>query len=66
MSTLTIQLDDEKLELVRQAAAAVGKRPEELVLDSIDQYLAARRELFEQASAYVRSKNAELYRRLAK
>lgn len=64
MSTLTIPLDDARLEQLQQTAQQLGIAVEELVNRSIDDFLA-RRQQIRGATDYVLQKNAELYRRLA-
>ena len=64
MKTLTLTLDDQREQQLRKLAAARGVSLEDVVGQSIDEYL--RRQSVEKAADYVRQKNAELYRRLAK
>ena len=65
MSTITINLPDEHLSKLQEAAAQLGITPEELVRASIEDLLNQPEESFKQALDYVMKKNAELYRRLA-
>ncbi len=64
MSTLTIAVDDAKLQQLQETAQRLGVPVEDLVAQSIDEYLT-RRQRFEEAADYLLKKNAELYRRLA-
>jgi hypothetical protein len=65
MSTITVDLPEEHLVKLEEMARQLGVVPEELVRVSIEELLARPEADFEQAVAYVLTKNAELYRRLA-
>ncbi len=65
MTTVTIPLDETRLQQLEYAAQQAGRSVEDVIQQSIDDYLARRRE-FTKAADYVLNKNAELYRRLAK
>lgn len=65
MSTITVTLRDDDLLQIRKLAQGSGTTPEEWLRTSIEAVLANPRSDFEQASAYVLEKNADLYRRLA-
>ncbi len=65
MSEITISLTEEKLEKLRETAAAYGLRAEDLVRASIDHLLGEPEGEFEKVAQYVLKKNEELYRRLA-
>ena len=63
MTTLTLNLNEEREQQLRRLAAAMGVSLEAVVERSIDDYV--RRQTVEKAADYVLQKNAELYRRLA-
>lgn len=65
MSSITIDLAEERLLKLKEIAARLGVSPEELVRMSVEELLARPEEDFQRASNYVLRKNAELYRRLA-
>ena len=65
MSTITIEIPDDRLLRLKEAAARLGISAEELVRLSIDALLARPEEEFKSAMDYVLKKNADLYRRLA-
>ena len=65
MTTITIDLTDDRLLKLREIANRFGIAPEDLVRVSIEELLSRPDEAFEQAADYVLKKNAELYRRLA-
>ena len=65
MSSITINLAEERLVKLREIAARLGVSPEELVRMSVEELLARPEEDFQRAGDYVLRKNAELYRRLA-
>jgi antitoxin FitA len=65
MSSITIDLAEERLLKLREIATRLGVSPEELVRMSVEELLARPEEDFQHASDYVLRKNAELYRRLA-
>ena len=65
MSAITIQLSDEQLSKLQDAAARFGLSPEDLVRVSLEDLLARPEEDFRTAIEYVLDKNEELYRRLA-
>jgi antitoxin FitA len=64
MPTITIPVEEDQLEYLREAAEKLGISVEELARLGIDEYVS-RRLGFERAADYVLQKNAELYRRLA-
>lgn len=64
MTTISIELPDEKAIRVRAAADQLGIRLEEFVERTLDVALS-RKETIKVAFDYVLKKNAELYRRLA-
>ena len=65
MSSITIELTDERLARLREVAARLGVPPEDLARMGVEEMLADPDEKFEEAARYVLEKNAELYRRLA-
>jgi predicted kinase len=65
MSTITIELPEERLQKLRELAAQLGVAPEELIRASVEGLLNRPDDRFRQAAEYVLKKNAELYRRLA-
>ena len=65
MSSITINLQDEQMERLREIANRLGMSVEDLARLSIEEVLAAPDDRFEQAADYVLKKNEELYRRLA-
>jgi antitoxin FitA len=65
MSSITIELTEERLNRLRELAKRAGVSPEELARMGVDELLARPDEKFSAAADYVLEKNAELYRRLA-
>jgi antitoxin FitA len=65
MTQITIELAEERLQVLQQRADDLGITLEELVQLSIDDLLTRPQDEFQQAVDYVLKKNAELYRRLA-
>ncbi len=65
MSSIQITIPDERLQQLQDIAANLNVSIEELVLMSVEQYLTQSELSFNDATAYVLPKNAELYRRLA-
>ena len=65
MSTIQIQLPEERVEKLRELAQRLGISLEELVRVSIDELLSQPDDEFQRAAEYVLKKNADLYRRLA-
>ena len=65
MTTMTLQLDDDKADALRRKAERVGLDPEQFLRASVDDLIAQPDVDFDQAAARVLSKNRELYRRLA-
>jgi len=66
MVTLTVTLSEEKWIQLREKARYYGVAPEELLRVSLEELLSRPDEAFQEAMAYVLTKNAELYRRLAR
>ena len=65
MSSITIELPEERLQKLRELAAELGVTPEELLRASVEGLLNRPDDEFKQAAEYVLKKNSELYRRLA-
>jgi hypothetical protein len=65
MTTITVQLDDTKADLLRQKAKEFGLSPDQFVAASIEDLLAQPEPEFDAAVQKVLSKNKELYERLA-
>lgn len=65
MTTITIELQEERIQQLQQRASALGISLEELVQISITDLLARPDAAVQQAIDYVLKKNAELYRRIA-
>ena len=65
MTTITVTLPDDQLEMLEDIANRFQVAPEELVRASVEQLLAGPEIEFRRALEHVLNKNAELYRRLA-
>jgi antitoxin FitA len=65
MSSITIELPEERLQKLREMASELGVTPEELLRASVEDLLKRSDDEFKQAAEYVLKKNSELYRRLA-
>jgi len=65
MTTITVQLDDSKIVLLREKAQKYGLRLDQLVAASIEDLIAQPEPEFDEAVRRVLSKNKELYERLA-
>jgi hypothetical protein len=65
MTIISIPLSDERLAQLRVWAEQAGVSPEEFLRRRVDQLLEPPDDRFRRAAAYVLTKNAELYRRLA-
>lgn len=65
MTTVTIQLPDERATKLEDKAKQLHVTLEDLVLASVEDLLARSDEEFKCAVEYVLRKNAELYQRLA-
>ncbi len=65
MSSITIELTEDRLQRLREMAARLRIAPEELARMSVDELLAQPDEKFDKALKYALEKNAELYKRLA-
>jgi hypothetical protein len=64
MTTITIELEDERVQSLKRRAEKSGLAPEDLLRARIEAWLDDEKK-FESAANYVMQKNAELYRRLA-
>jgi hypothetical protein len=64
MTTISLELPEEKVKRVREAAAQLGLPLETFVEKSLDAALS-RKDAMKTTFDYVLKKNAELYRRLA-
>jgi hypothetical protein len=65
MTTITVQLEDSKVALLREKAEKFGLSPDQIVTASIEDLLAQPEPEFEAALRRVLSKNKELYERLS-
>jgi hypothetical protein len=65
MSTITITLSDERLQMLTELAKEAKIPPEELVRKSVEEWLSRTKGDFVKAANYVLDKNVELYRRLS-
>jgi len=65
MTTLSIELTDERMRELRAVAQRLGVAPEDLVRVSIDDLLSRQDEEFLTAAAHLLEKNSKLYKRLA-
>lgn len=65
MTTMMLEIEDSKAEALRERARRVGREPEQLLADFIDQLLQQPSADIDEATEYVLAKNRELYRRLA-
>ncbi|MGK7940409.1 MAG: DNA-binding protein [Crocosphaera sp.] len=65
MTSLTINLSDDKLRKLQKIAQERGITIEEVLQTKINKWLTPNSEDFKQVANYVLSKNAELYQRLA-
>jgi uncharacterized protein YbaP (TraB family) len=65
MSTITIQLPDDRMQALQKLALDAKVRPEELLQARVEEWLNEPEQDFLKAAQYVLEKNEELYRRLA-
>jgi antitoxin FitA len=65
MTTMILQLDDTKADAFREKARCIGREPEQLLAEFIDDLLDQPNTNFEEAVNRVLAKNRDLYRRLA-
>jgi antitoxin FitA len=65
MTTITIELPNERLQKLQEMAQRFGVSMEELIRVSVEDMLTQPEEQFRKAAQYVLKKNTELYRRLA-
>jgi hypothetical protein len=65
MESITVPLSEDRLLRLRELAKEARVTPEELVRETLEEWLKQPGEDFARAAGYVLKKNAELYRRLA-
>ena len=65
MSSITIEIPDDRLLKLKEIADHYQLTPEELLLVSLEELLARPEDEFHNAVSYVLKKNADLYQRLA-
>ena len=65
MTSITVQLEDEKAKLLREKAEKYGLTAEQFLVASVDDLAAQPEPDFDEAARRVLSKNEELYKRLA-
>jgi hypothetical protein len=65
MTTITVQLDDSKIVLLREKAQKYGLRLDQFVAASIEDLIAQPEPEFDEAVRRVLLKNKKLYKRLA-
>ena len=65
MTTITIELPNERLQKLQEMALKFGVSMEELIRVSVEDMLTQPEEQFRKAAQYVLKKNKELYKRLA-
>lgn len=65
MTTMTLQLDDAKADAFREKARRIGREPEQLLAEFVDDLIKQQETDFDAALERVLAKNRELYRRLA-
>ncbi|MBL8097859.1 MAG: hypothetical protein JNK81_01680 [Anaerolineales bacterium] len=65
MTTLTINLSDERVKRLQELAERFHVAPEDLVRVSLEDLLTRPMDDFQKVVEYVLNKNAELYKRLA-
>jgi len=64
MTSITVQLEDEKAKALQEKAESYGLNPEQLLTASIDDLVGQPDADFDEAVRRVLSKNEELYQRL--
>jgi hypothetical protein len=65
MTTVTLKLDDAKARLFEEKARSIGREPEQLLAEVIDDIIKQPDAAFADALDKVLEKNRELYQRLA-
>jgi antitoxin FitA len=65
MASITIDISDSQMQRLQNLAQQQGVSPEALLHSSLENLLGQPNSEFANATAYVLSKNSELYRRLA-
>lgn len=65
MTSITVQMEDAKAEILREKATRYGLDAEQFLMASVDNLVAQPDPDFDAAARRVLSKNQELYKRLA-
>lgn len=65
MTKITIQLEDNKAQALREKAKRYGLDPEQFLAASVDDLISQPDSDFDEAASRVLSKNKELYQRLS-
>jgi antitoxin FitA len=65
MTTITINLPDDRLQKLNEIADRYKVAPEDVIRASLDDLLSKSDDEFRKALSYVLNKNRDLYRRLA-
>ncbi len=65
MTSITVELEDNKASLLKEKAKKYGLLPDQFVIASIEDLLAQPDKEFEEVVKRVIEKNSELYKRLA-
>ena len=65
METVEVKLPEQTVSKLKAAAERLSISPEELLILSLEEKLAQLESSFQQATDYVLTKNAELYKRLS-
>jgi predicted transcriptional regulator len=65
MTTITIELPNERLQKLQEMAVKLGVSMEDLVRVSVEDMLTQPEEQFRKTADYVLKKNKELYKRLS-
>lgn len=65
MTSITVQIEETKVEALRQKADRFGLAPEQFLAASVEDLIGQPDTDFDNAARRVLSKNQELYRRLA-
>jgi hypothetical protein len=65
MTSITIALEDDRLQLLKELATQLGMTTEDLVRISIDDLLSHPGQDYRQAAEHILRENEELYKRLS-
>ncbi len=65
MTSITVHIEDAKMQMLREKAERYGLLPEQLLNACVDDLIAQPAADFEEVARRILSKNQELYRRLA-